>query len=104
MNSENINAIKNIATKNPSLFFKILSENYPFSFQMLIKFGDKLDWELLSCNPNIEWSDELIEMFDFKWNWDKLIKNKNIKRSILILEKYALFQHFGYTGDFELTS
>lgn len=102
MNAENHTLIKNIALINPDFFFKLLSENYSFSFEMLLKFGDKLDWELLSCNPNLEWSEELIETFDYKWNWDKLIKNKNIKMSNNIIQKYELFKYFGYNTILEI--
>ena len=95
MNSENIKLIKNIADKNPDFFFKLLSENYPFTIDMLKNFKDKLDWKLLSNNPNIQWSDELIETFEFKWDWDTLMNNKNAKISVAIIQKYEVLKHFG---------
>lgn len=101
MNIENVRLLKDIANKHPVLFFSLLSENYPFSKKDLQKFEDKLDWVLLSSNPNLEWTDELIETFDYKWDWDKLIQNRNIKISNAMMQKYELFKYFGYSTTFE---
>jgi hypothetical protein len=98
MELENLKLIKIFANKNSNLLIILLSDNYPFTVEMLREFKDKLDWEKLSSNPNLKWSDELIEEFDCKWDWDRLVENKRITMSITILQKYSNFKSFGFGG------
>lgn len=89
--------ILDIFSKNPKLIIDLISCNYALTIEMLYKFKDKLNWELLSSNANLEWSDELIELFDYKWDWDKLIENKKIKMSVALIQKYEIINNINNT-------
>jgi hypothetical protein len=57
---------------NNNFTVKLLSKHYKFNDQLLDEYGDLLDWDYLSENLDVEWSEGLIEKHIEKWNWDKL--------------------------------
>lgn len=52
------------------------------------KFEDKWEWNHLSSNKKIPWSEELIKKFEDRWNWDKLSSNKHIPWTLKLIETF----------------
>lgn len=95
--------------------WKDLSEDYPFTAEMLEKYSDKLDWEEISHNRKIHWTVPMLEKFKKKinwkqlsenadddllnpstleafkdlWDWDELSENSNLPITDELLEQYA---------------
>jgi hypothetical protein len=71
MSNSNIDEIvlKNFFQKDFDLFIDLISKYYPFNLQLLEKYEDKLDWQKLSTNENVEWSISLIDKFAGKLSW-----------------------------------
>ncbi len=92
-----------------------LSEDFNWSECLLEKYQDKVDWQLVSENTNIQWTipmiqkfknridwdkfsayaddktitEAVIDAFKDKWNWSELSKNGSLELSHELLEKYA---------------
>ena len=54
------------------------SKYYPFHIDQLSDWIDVLDWESVSSNKGVKWSDELIRRFKDKWHWCNLWLNESI--------------------------
>ena len=54
-----------------------LSSSWTFTWDELDNLKEKLNWDLVSSNPFIKWSIEMIESFEDKINWSLLSKNIN---------------------------
>ena len=52
-----------------SLFIDLISEYYPLDKSLIDKYQDRLDWQKLSINENIIWTNDLIESYLDKWYW-----------------------------------
>ena len=92
-----------------------LSQVFNWSESLLEKYQDKVDWQLVSENTNIQWTipmiqkfknridwdkfsayaddktitEAVIDAFKDKWNWSELSKNGSLELSHELLEKYA---------------
>ena len=92
-----------------------LSQVFDWSESLLEKYQDKVDWQLVSENTNIQWTipmiqkfknridwdkfsayaddktitEAVIDAFKDKWNWSELSKNGSLELSHELLEKYA---------------
>lgn len=71
--------------------WKNISGNYPFSEVQLEKFADKVDWEEISGNTAIAWTDSILEKFADRLNWKNVIKNW----SLCVLDVNAVLGKFG---------
>lgn len=67
------------------------------SSEMLDLFQGFWNWNHLSINPNVQWSQEIIVKYESRWNWYSLRKNKRVPWTIPLIEKYdaKLFDSFG---------
>lgn len=79
-----------IFERNPKLFIDLISKYYPLQEKTIRDYQDHLNWELLSGNENLNWTQEFIIEFEEKLKWNSLgIKyNKSFlwnERSILTL-------------------
>lgn len=92
-----------------------LSEEFHWSENLLEKYQDKVDWQLIVENRNIQWTipmiqkfknridwdkfsgyadeetltEAVIEAFKDKWNWSELSRNTSLELTHQLLEKYA---------------
>ena len=92
-----------------------LSEDFNWSECLLEKYQDKVDWQLVSENTNIQWTipmiqkfknridwdkfsrhartetltEAFIDAFKDKWNWTELSENSAMELTHELLEKYA---------------
>ena len=69
--------------------WKNLSGSYPWNESLLEKYKDKVDWEEVSNNCNVEWTVSLLEKFKGRINWKQLSNTSH--KSILtpeVVEKF----------------
>lgn len=57
---------------------KDFSLYYPFDIDQLEDWKTILDWESISSNTQVKWSDELIKKYQDKWHWFYLTNNQSI--------------------------
>lgn len=95
--------------------WKQLSEEFKWSEPLLEKYQDKVDWNGISENTNIQWTvpmiqkfknridwdkfsrhaeaetltENVIDTFKDKWNWNELSENNNLELTFDFLDKYA---------------
>jgi hypothetical protein len=64
------------------------------------QYCDQLDWEKLSNNNSLSWSEELIERYADKWNWGALglSVNKSLPWSETLIESYKEKWDWGVLG------
>lgn len=60
-------------------FKKILFLEYPFTIDDITDFEKNIDFKLLSDNHNINWDIEILEKFKDKWDWEVLQNNPFVK-------------------------
>ena len=67
-----------------------LSQNssLPWSEEFIEKFKNKWDWNYLSNNPSLPWSENLVFRFNGKWNWRALLFNKSTPCTLWIIYNY----------------
>lgn len=63
---------------------KDFSLHYPFEIHQLEEWEDILDWQEVSSNLKVEWTDEVIRKFQDRWNWYNLLFSNH---SIQCLDK-----------------
>ena len=52
---------------------KDFSLHYPFEIDQLEEWEDILDWQEVSSNLKVKWTDEVIINFKDRWNWYNLL-------------------------------
>ena len=69
--------------------WKYLSERMNWNEQLLNKYKDKVNWEMISGNDDILWTSSMLERFKNLIDWDELSESDN-KRTFTTnnLEKY----------------
>ena len=69
--------------------WKYLSERMSWNEQLLNKYKDKVNWEMISGNDDILWTSSMLERFKNLIDWDELSESDN-KRTFTTnnLEKY----------------
>ena len=67
--SKSEKVITDFFINDSSLFIDLISEYYPLDKSLIDKYQDSLDWQKLSINENIIWTNDLIESYLGKWNW-----------------------------------
>ena len=91
-----------------------ISENNELNEEMLEKYADKLNWQIVAGNDSIQWTEkllekwvnridwecisrrgneslftpEVVEHFADRWNWSALSGNSNFKLDYDIIDKY----------------
>lgn len=55
--------------KHPTFFVNLISLRYPLSYKLIEKFELYLNWEYLSANVNLKWTEEFIEKYKHRWHW-----------------------------------
>ena len=72
---EKINQLYNLQSP-----IKDFSLHYPFEIDQLEEWEDILDWQEVSSNLKVKWTDEVIKNFKDRWNWYNLLfTNHSIK-------------------------
>ncbi len=71
-------------------FFSTIANNKGIYWtnELILKYGNQLDFYQLSCNENVEWSETLIDRYADKWNWAHLGGIENLPWSISFFEKH----------------
>lgn len=78
-------------TKDFDLDWKHLSQHSSLlpTKALLSKFESKWDWQIITENPRINFSDiGLIDRFADKWNWHFICKSGNLRLTVEILNKF----------------
>lgn len=69
--------------------WKNVSANYPWSEALLEKYKDKLDWEGISCNDDIQWTLPMLEKYKHRLNWSDLSRTRQMSLlSPEVVEKF----------------
>lgn len=79
-----------ITLKQPDFFSSLLSRYYHLPENLILKFYDIWNWQLLSNNEFLPWSMRLVEQYENKWDWHYLSINlslSNLRDELKI--KYA---------------
>lgn len=56
--------------------------------ELIEEFNDKWNWNKLSSNKYLPWSEEIIEKFSDKWTWDILCWNQSLPWSKKLIDKF----------------
>ncbi|ESU19941.1 hypothetical protein FCR2A7T_13480 [Flavobacterium cauense R2A-7] len=60
-------------------FKRILFLEYPFTIDDITDYEKNIDFKLLSDNHNINWDSEILEKFKDNWDWEVLQNNPFVK-------------------------
>ncbi len=74
--------------ERPEFFISLISKYYPLNEALLRKYSTIWNWELISLNKTILWSDKIIEKYSPLFNWKFLCQNSGIQWGNGLLEKY----------------
>ena len=55
--------------RQPEFFRLVVSRYYPLDEELIGRYADLWDWDRLSQNEVLPWSNILIERFENRWNW-----------------------------------
>jgi len=64
------------------------NEYLPWSEKLIETYFEKWDWESLSCNEALPWSEDLFLKYIDNWNWSSLSKNKAISWNNGFIDRY----------------
>ena len=64
-----------------------LNRHLPWSEAFISEHGHELNWSILSRNVSLPWDDQFLEKY--RWNWDGLSQNWNIPWTVELLLKYS---------------
>ena len=70
--------------------WKKISGDYPWSEALLEKYKDKLDWEEVSSNYNMEWTVSMLEKFKSRLDWKQLSSTR--QKSLLVPDVVERFK------------
>lgn len=51
---------------------------YPLNNELLDKYGSTLDWDNISSNQALPWTEKLISKYEERWNWKCLCSNNGV--------------------------
>ena len=74
--------------KHPTYFWHQLSKHHPLTEEQLSRFGDRLNWNLVSYNKAITWTESLMVRFRDELNWGELSVNPTAFKDIRLLEVF----------------
>lgn len=75
--------------RHPLLLQNDVQRGYPLSEDQIDKYAGYWDWELLSHNPKIQWSESLIQCFHDEWHWPGLSGNTGLPWSSSFIDNFA---------------
>lgn len=78
--SENPEWIISQSTKEWDWIYISSSINYRLDINFIERFSDKLSFSLLSANPSVKFTTQLLSRFSRKWNYNSLENNYSITR------------------------
>lgn len=83
--------------------WNLLSSNefLPWSEELIDRFQDKWNWWRLSLNESIPWSQQLIGRFGYRLNWNALSRNAALPWSEEFIALYAPYWHYGTLSENE---
>ena len=74
------------------------NNNIRWTIPMIRKFVNRLDWTKFSSEAEVEvLTPEVIEAFKHKWDWHELSGNPNVPFTDELLEKYADLRYCSIT-------
>lgn len=72
-----------------NVLMSLITKFYPLDSDFIEKYNSYLEWHLLSGNPNINWTQELIANYENKWNWEILSSNDGVNWNDALIELFA---------------
>lgn len=75
--------------RHPKYCINLLSKEFPFTSEQLLKYSNILDWRLVSSNTNIIWDFDLIFCFYDKISWKDLTINRAAFLDISLLDVFS---------------
>lgn len=63
--------------------------SFPFTPSFIEQNEKILDWNYLSMNKNLAWSEDLIERYHERWDWEKLSLNPSLPWSFKLIKRYT---------------
>lgn len=72
------------------------SENVCWNIELIRKYNNHIDWNLLSCNKSIPFTIEMLSEFEDKWNWRLLSDNPSLPFSIKLL--YTFYEKWDWAN------
>lgn len=85
--------------KCPEFFKNQQSRSYPFSKEQLVMYQDFLNWNLVSQNEEIQWTEDLIKTFQDKLDWKLFTTNSAAFKDLRLLEVFE--DRIDWLGDNE---
>ena len=75
--------------RNSNTLIPLLFKYYPFTHELINKHQDMAEWDKLSANKNINWTDNFIDKHAAKWEWYRtMCMNPSLPWSIAFIEKH----------------
>ena len=87
-NDQRLDSIEMILSNNDLFFINLVTNYYPLSADQIDKYGDYIDFKLLSKNRQVLWSDELIDNYKNRWDYTQLQRNNGVEWDQKMIEKY----------------
>lgn len=105
--SENnkVNWTKNLIRKYQDKidWYSLSNLNYCWGIDIIEKFQEYWNWDNLSRNTQIEWTNEIILKFKDKWNWSKLSENNSLPWTEEFVERYVDdWSWYGLSKNYEI--
>lgn len=59
--------------------------------ELINKYQDRLNFNYLSMNDQVQWSEQLIDKYKDRWNWGNILTNFSIPWSLPMLKRYISY-------------
>ena len=82
----------------PELFFACVQKHYPLTESQIERHRVHWDWERLSENETLAWSQPLVEQYKDDWCWINLSGNESIGWTAELIGEYADYFDFDSTS------
>ncbi|WP_318350811.1 hypothetical protein [Aquipluma nitroreducens] len=70
-------------------FYSVASGNHIiWTSELIDKYQDRLNFNYLSMNEQVQWSEQLIEKYKDRWNWGNILMNDSIPWTLPLLKKF----------------
>ncbi len=87
--SQSIDTLNQFSKVNEELFWKILSKNYPFTYEEIQNYEEDINFYFLSSNERINWSAELIKKYESSLSKTyELQRNKGIHWNESLIKEF----------------
>ncbi|HEY5937516.1 MAG TPA: TIGR02996 domain-containing protein [Kofleriaceae bacterium] len=74
-----------------------VAQHYPLTAEAIAEHADVLDWEALSRNTKVAWTEELLERYADRWDWDALMWNPALPWSEAFVLRYIASGRFNWS-------